>query len=99
MESAILATIGEIIKPENLDVQMKIQSTGKPESTYHAYLLRIWWEPDQSSPGSSSWRFSLENAHAGTRVGFRDLDSLLVFLNDLTGSLLKAPGQAESSEM
>ena len=76
---------------------MRTQPTGKPESTYHAYLLKIWLEPHPGLPGSSSWRFSLEDAHASTRRGFRDLDSLHIFLNDLMNSLLIDTDQAESS--
>ena len=86
-----------IIKPENFDVQMKNQPTGKPETAFHAYLLRIWLEPNPGLPGSSCWRFSLEDAHARTRRGFRDLDSLHIFLNDLMSSLLIDSDQAKSS--
>ena len=74
---------------------MKMQSTGKLETTYYAYLLRIWLEPDQDRPPDNSWRFSLEDAHAGTRRGFRDLGSLLVYLHDLTSP---HPGTASPGE-
>ena len=58
----------------------------KVERPYHAYLLRIWQEEDQTLPQEQSWRFSLEDAHTHTRQGFRDMDSLLAYLNDLTST-------------
>jgi hypothetical protein len=56
------------------------------ERSYRAYLLRIWLEDDQNLSSSPSWRFSLEDAHTHARQGFRDLDALLAYLNDLTSS-------------
>ena len=47
---------------------------------YGAYLLR-YWEVRSDSPGQpSTWRFSLEEAGAGERRGFRNLADLVAFL-------------------
>jgi hypothetical protein len=62
---------------------MKTDLTGKPESACHAYLLKIWLEHDREI-ATQTWRFSLEDAHSGNRRGFTDLDSLLVYLQNLT---------------
>lgn len=53
--------------------------------SYHAYLLKVWQEPDLK-PTNHSWRFSLEDAHTGMRRAFNDLDSLLSYMQDLTAS-------------
>jgi|GEM_PF-1665642 len=63
---------------------MKTQADRNHERPYYAYLLRIWQEDDQYLPLDQSWRFSLEDAHTHMRRGFRELDSLLAYLNDLT---------------
>lgn len=53
-----------------------------PEN-YQVYLLRIWLEcmPEVDNQ-PQEWRFSLEDAHSGTRRGFTNLESLAKFLND-----------------
>ncbi len=74
---------------------MNAQPNKNNGSIYYAYLLRVWAE---SGPGASpgrDWRFSLEDVQAGTRRGFRDLDSLLVFLHDLTKPYSNGAGSAE----
>ena len=53
-----------------------------------AYLLRIWME---SQPGaddlSPEWRFSLQDAHNGARLGFTSLQALAEYLDEmLSGS-------------
>jgi hypothetical protein len=63
---------------------MRISAPGSSNNSYHAYLLKIWLEHDCEMT-VSAWRFSLEDAHSGTRRGFNDLDSLLVYLQNLTG--------------
>ena len=63
---------------------MNSSSTASSNQPYHAYLLKIWLEADGEMP-AGAWRFSLEDAHSGTRRGFTDLDSLLVYLQNLTG--------------
>jgi len=47
-----------------------------------SYLLRLW---PASSAGTHVWRASLTNVQTGERLGFADLDSLLVFLKEQTG--------------
>jgi hypothetical protein len=47
---------------------------------YGAYLLR-YWEVRSEHPGRpSTWRFSLQEAGAGERRAFRDLEHLMAFL-------------------
>ena len=47
---------------------------------YGAYVLR-YWQVRSDRPGQpSTWRFSLEEAGAGERRGFRDLEALLAYL-------------------
>ena len=49
-----------------------------PDGIYHvynAYLLRIW----QETP-NAPWRASLQNASNDERIGFLDLKSLFVYL-------------------
>jgi hypothetical protein len=55
-----------------------------PQKTCRTYLLKIWQEEDQGILPEREWRFSLEDVKAGIRRGFHDLDSLAVFLQDLT---------------
>ena len=62
---------------------MKTSPTDSSSNSYHAYLLKIWLE-QESEMATSAWRFSLEDAHSGSRRGFTDLDSLLIYLQDLT---------------
>jgi hypothetical protein len=78
---------------QKFDVLMKTQSVCKPEHTYHAYLLKIWMETDPGLSGNHLWHFSLEDVHAGTRRAFRDLDSLIVYLHDLTNPHPNAASQ------
>ena len=51
-------------------------------STSQSYLLRLW---QASEAGARLWRASLTNVQTGERIGFADLDSLLVFLKEQTG--------------
>lgn len=74
-----------------MDVQMKSSPNSNPNGAYHAYLLKIWLETD-GEMSKSAWRFSLEDAHSGTRRGFTDLDSLWVYLQNLTGNQRGSPG-------
>ncbi len=62
---------------------MKTSATDSSSNSYHAYLLKIWLE-QEGEMTASAWRFSLEDAHNGTRRGFTDLESLLVYLQNLT---------------
>ena len=48
---------------------------------YWAYLLRLW----QVRNGEEThWRASLEDAHAGERHGFANLEALFEFLRNRT---------------
>ena len=50
--------------------------------TYLSYLLRIW----STIRGEQRvWQASLEETDTGERMGFTDLQALLVFLEDETG--------------
>jgi hypothetical protein len=47
---------------------------------YRAYLLRLW----QTGDGEAvEWRVLLEDPRTGERHGFADLNSLLIFLNEV----------------
>jgi len=50
-------------------------------SHYTSYLLRVWRVGEQ---GRTTCRALLENIATGERVGFSDLDGLLVFLEKQT---------------
>lgn len=63
---------------------MKSSLNSNPNDAYHAYLLKIWLETDDEM-SKSAWRFSLEDVHSGARRGFTNLDSLWVYLQNLTG--------------
>ena len=55
----------------------------------HAFLLRCWQEPDSSSKGTASWRFSLAHINAKrAKKGFANLESLVAYLQDI----LERPG-------
>jgi thiosulfate/3-mercaptopyruvate sulfurtransferase len=47
-------------------------------SLYRAQLLRMWLDPSTQRPGR--WRFSLEDVETGVRVGFADLEALILYL-------------------
>ena len=63
---------------------MKSSSHSNPHKAYHAYLLKVWLETD-GEISKSAWHFSLEDVASGARRGFTDLDSLWVYLQNLTG--------------
>lgn len=50
-------------------------------SRYRTYLLRCWQEGTASD---QPWRFSLEGVQDSQRFGFANLESLLVFLQEIT---------------
>ena len=52
-------------------------------STYLAYMLRLWQVDRQ---GKKEWRASLESPHTAERLGFADVDQLLAFLQEKTGT-------------
>lgn len=55
----------------------------KKRHLYHAFLLRCWQESDVNSK-TSSWRFSLEGAQDGRRIGFADVQTVADFLRQIT---------------
>jgi hypothetical protein len=48
---------------------------------YHAYLLRIWSEPDKGS--GIVWRFVLLDTQTQKQHGFQSLEALVDFLTVL----------------
>ncbi len=73
---------------------MNTSANASSNPPYHAYLLKVWREDDNAMP-AGAWRFSLEDAHSGTRRGFTDLDSLMVYLQNLTGPRRDPAGPAK----
>lgn len=53
---------------------------------YQAYLLRLWQESGRLPGDRSGWRFSLEDPLSGSRVGFHDLEVLVMFLESIVGA-------------
>lgn len=62
-------------------------------SHYTSYLLRVWRVGEQ---GRTTCRALLENVTTGERVGFSDLDGLLVFLEKQTPDTCNEVAQDES---
>jgi hypothetical protein len=50
---------------------------------YRAYMLRMW-SVEQS--GQAVWMASLEDPHTGERLGFSNVEALMVYLRELTDS-------------
>ena len=54
-------------------------SSDKPH--YRAYMLRLWDEQTRPDlPGD--WRFSLEDARSGYRLGFSSLEAMIDYLQN-----------------
>jgi len=49
---------------------------------YMSYPLRLW---QTKSGGELAWRASLESPHSSERTGFRRVEDLSAFLQQLTG--------------
>ena len=68
------------------------------QSSYFAYLLRLWRAED----AAPEWRASLESPDSSERRGFSDLRALFRFLEELTGDCVpaetRAPNQAPRAE-
>jgi hypothetical protein len=62
-------------------------------SHYTSYLLRVW---RIGRPERTTCRALLENIATGERVGFSDLDGLLVFLEKQTPDTCNEVAQDES---
>lgn len=54
------------------------------QSTYRAYLLRLWREEKN---GAETWRASLENAQTSERHNFGSLDELFAFVRGLANEM------------
>lgn len=48
---------------------------------YRHFILSIWEERDERG-GHVTWRFSLQDAQKGGRVGFKNLEELTKYLQD-----------------
>ncbi len=47
---------------------------------YQTFLFCMWEEKVNLPIGHSSWRFRLENPQTGQRIGFKDLEKLMAYL-------------------
>ena len=45
-----------------------------------SFIVRIWREMGESSPGSQEWRGSIEHVQSGKRVFFRELKAIAEFM-------------------
>jgi len=52
----------------------------KTSTYYRTFLFSMWEEVGSRLLGQSSWRFSLLNPHTAQRIGFRNLEELIRFL-------------------
>jgi hypothetical protein len=50
---------------------------------YRSYLLCLWQENGRSAADNPEWFFSLEDPVSGVRVGFRNLEAFVLFLESL----------------
>lgn len=48
---------------------------------YESYIFRFWQERDPQGQQPTLWRFSLENAHTGVRLGFKTLEDMCHYLS------------------
>lgn len=71
--------------------QRRGDSEGSDGARYQSYLLRLW-----SLSPETSWRASLENVTTGNRISFPDVESLIPYLLDATGT--EAGSAARQSE-
>lgn len=46
---------------------------------YHHFVLLVWEERDAEGE-RLIWRFSLQDSQKGARIGFKDLEELMAFL-------------------
>jgi len=58
---------------------------GKPPR-YQAYLLRCCEAPSAHPEQPATWRFTLEDARTGERLGFTSLEALYAYLAGQTRS-------------
>ena len=55
-------------------------------SDYLSYLLRLWLD---KSPDQAVWRASLEESGSEKRQGFKDLESMYLYLNSRVAQVEK----------
>jgi len=66
-------------------------------SENHAFIVRIWWEPNLTRPnGRPLWRGQVQHVASGRKRVFQSLDELARFIQEQTGELEEVP--AERSE-
>jgi hypothetical protein len=56
----------------------------KQPSRYHIFVLSLWEEGGVFPGEEARWRFSLEQAQAARRMGFKDLAELTAYLEAWT---------------
>ncbi len=60
-------------------------------SRYHSFILSLWEESGAFPGEANTWRFSLEQAQAAGRKGFKNLAELTAYLDTWTQA---SPGDA-----
>ncbi|HID88475.1 MAG TPA: hypothetical protein EYH27_02505 [Anaerolineales bacterium] len=62
-----------------------------PRSERHAFIVRIWWEPDLTRPnGRPLWRGQVQHAASRQTRVFQSLGELMEFIQEQTGKLEEA---------
>lgn len=57
-----------------------LRDSGKGPSRYHIFVLSLWEESGGFPGERTNWRFSLEQAQAAGRKGFKNLAELTAYL-------------------
>ena len=52
---------------------------------HEAFILRLWQDGRGREDDQPVWRLSLENPHTSERMGFKDLEALVAFLEQWMG--------------
>jgi hypothetical protein len=52
----------------------------QPESTTHAFVVRIWLEDSAGAPGRGTWRGHVTHVMSGDRRYLRSLEGLSLYL-------------------
>ncbi len=62
-------------------------------SDSHAFVVRIWWEPNLTHPnGRPLWRGRVQHVGSGRTLVFQSLSELLQFIREHTGVEERGPG-------
>ena len=72
-----------------------VDRTNGERRRYVSYLLRLWQTQQE---GAMVWRASLESSRTGERQGFADLDALIAFLRQQTGTASDSSGDKSGPE-